>query len=100
MQPIDRFSGDVNAELLTEAFRNQYLVHGDSALAVELSRTAKLVQLSAGARVIEQGDSDNDLYCILIGEVSIIINGQEIARRHARQHIGEMALIDPGAHRS
>lgn len=100
MQPIDRFSGGPNARPLLEALRNQYMVYGDHPLAAELAKVAKLTQHSPGTRIIEQDHADNDVFFILIGEVSVVINGQEIARREAGQHVGEMALLDPGARRS
>ena len=100
MQPIDRFAGGATARPLLEALQNQYIVRGDYALAAELAKVATVTQYSAGARIIEQGHADNDVFLILLGEVSIVINGQEIARRHAGQHVGEMALLDPAAQRS
>lgn len=37
---------------------------------------------------------------ILSGCVSVVVHGHEVAQRAAGQHVGEMALIDPGAPRS
>jgi len=100
MQPIDRFAGGATARPLLEGLLDQDIVRGDNALAAELAKVAKLTQHPPGTRVIQQGHPDNDIFFILIGEVSIVINGQEIARRQARQHVGEMALLDHGAQRS
>lgn len=100
MQPIDRFAGSASPKLLLEAFRDQYAVHGDSALAGELAKVASVRQHSAGEVIIEQNHADNDVFFILFGEVSVFINGQEIARRQAGQHVGEMAVVDPAAERS
>jgi hypothetical protein len=100
MQPIDRFAGGPTARPLLEALRNQYIVQGDNALAAELAKVAKLTQYAPGTCIIQQGHPDNDVFFILIGEVSIAINGQEIARRQAGQHVGEMALLDHAAQRS
>lgn len=100
MQPIDRFSGGPGKSRLIDAMANQMIVHGDMRLAEELAKIATLTEHAAGARIIEQGGADNEVHFLLMGEVSIIINGQEIARRHAGQHVGEMALLDPSARRS
>lgn len=100
MQPIDRFAGFAGAKLLLKALGDQYVVQGDYALASELAKVAKVRHHPAGAEIIEQNHADNDVYFILFGEVSVFINGQEIARRQAGQHVGEMAVIDPAAGRS
>lgn len=100
MQPIDRFAGGATARPLLEALLSQDIIRGDDALASELAKVAKLTQCVPGTRLIQQGHSDNDIFFILFGEVSIVINGQEIARRQAGQHVGEMALLDPAAQRS
>jgi predicted nucleotide-binding protein len=100
MQAIDRFAGEPGARTFVEALRDQFVVHGDASLAVEIAQLAVLEQHAPGTVIIMQDHADNDIFLILIGEVSIIINGQEISRRHAGQHVGEMALLDPGARRS
>lgn len=100
MQPIDRFSGGPTAPPLLDALRNQYAIHGDERIAGALAQVAKLAQYPPGTRIIEQGAADNDVYFILMGEVSIVINGYEIARRSAGQHVGEMAVLDPAARRA
>lgn len=97
MEPLDRFSA---SGALIEALRGQFIVHGDSALATELTKAVTLGEHRPGALLIQQDRADNHLFFILMGEVSIVINGQEIARRKAGEHVGEMALLDPGARRS
>jgi predicted nucleotide-binding protein len=52
------------------------------------------------AAIIRQGESDNDLFLILSGEVSIQVHGREVARRRTNQHVGELAVIDPTARRA
>jgi CRP/FNR family transcriptional regulator, cyclic AMP receptor protein len=100
MQPIERFSGDQNVDARRAAFLDQYVVHGNGELAAALVNVATLRQYAPGAHIVEQDGPDTAVYFILIGEVSVIINGQEIARRQAGQHVGEMALIDTAATRS
>lgn len=100
IQPIDRFVGTSNAGPLLDALLAQRIVHGQSDLAESLAKAAQIKEFPAETTIIKQDHADNDLFLILLGEVSIYINGNEIARRHAGSHVGEMALIDPSAKRS
>jgi predicted nucleotide-binding protein len=59
-----------------------------------------LLDIKGGKTLIQQNNTDNDIYFIVSGEVAITINGREIATRGAGLHIGEMALLDPTARRS
>jgi CRP/FNR family transcriptional regulator, cyclic AMP receptor protein len=47
-----------------------------------------------------QDAADRDLFLILSGTFSVIVNGRIVARRSAGEHVGEMAVVDPEAHRS
>lgn len=100
MRPIERFSGGPTAPALIQALREQYIVHGNAALAAALAQVVTLEEHAPGARLIEQGKADNHILFILIGEVAVVINGQEVAHRKAGQQVGEMALLSPGALRS
>lgn len=100
MRPIERFSGGSTAPALLQALSEQYLVHGSARLAAALAEVATVEECAPGTRLIEQGKADNHILFILIGEVGIVINGQEIARRRAGQQVGEMALLSVGALRS
>lgn len=100
MQPIDRFVGGATSLSLIQALREQYIVHGNASLAMALAAVVKVEEHLPGTRLIEQGKADNDMLFILIGEVLILINGQEVAYRKSGQHVGEMALISVGALRS
>ena len=55
---------------------------------------------ASGATIIEESSPYNDIYFILAGVVSVRVGGREIAIRTAGQHIGEMAVVDPGQPRS
>ena len=59
-----------------------------------------MASFEPGSGIIEESAPDNDLYFILAGMVSIRVSGREIAARTAGQHVGEMALLDPGRPRS
>lgn len=100
MRPIDRFVGGPTSPGLLQALKEQYIVHGNAALAMALAAVVKVEEHKPGTLLIEQCQADNDLLFILIGEVAIVINGQEIAYRKAGQQVGEMALLSVGALRS
>lgn len=100
MRPIERFSGGATSPSLLQALGEQYIVHGNAALATALAAVVKVEEHAPGTQLIEQGKSDNHILFILIGEVVIVINGQEVAYRKAGQQVGEMALLSVGALRS
>lgn len=100
MRPIERFTGKETSPALLQALCDQYIIHGNGVLAAAFAKVVRLEEHAPGARVIEQGNADNHILFILIGEVAIVINGQEVAHRKAGQHVGEMALLCPGALRS
>ena len=100
MEPIDRFIGASNTGTLIEALLTQRIVHGQHDQAMAFASKVQIQQFLPGSIIIEQGHADNTLFFILMGEVSILINGNEIALRQAGTHVGEMALIEPSAKRS
>lgn len=75
------------------------LVH-DEDLAVELAKRVTLKAIPAGAVLMTQDAADRDLFLILSGTFSVVVNGRIVARRSAGEHVGEMAVVDPEAHRS
>ena len=83
-----------------EALQLQPILGGDAVLAESIAEACEVALLDPGASVIEEMASDNSLYSILAGVASIRILGREIAVRTAGQHVGEMALLDPGQPRS
>jgi CRP/FNR family transcriptional regulator, cyclic AMP receptor protein len=86
--------------VLLEAIEQHGFVGRNRKFAEEIARVGSLEEWTAGAHIIEQGGSDRDLFLILFGEVSILINGREMALRASNQHVGEMAVIDHRALRS
>ena len=97
---INRFCGEAGRHRLIWALRKQLILHDNETLSNELADQAELLQFEAGEKLIVQDDVDNDIYFILAGRVSIVVNGREVAIRESGEHIGEMALIDPSARRS
>lgn len=100
MAILARFTGAEGERLVIDALLAQTLVQGSRDIAAALALASELVDYEPGAVLIGQGASDNDLYLILAGGFSILVNGREVARRSVHQHVGEMAVIDPARRRS
>jgi CRP/FNR family cyclic AMP-dependent transcriptional regulator len=100
---ISRFLNQEGRPRLIAALRAQQSVQNDENLAKELADLVDVIQIEPGkpeSAFIRQGDSDNEIFLILAGEVSVLVNGREKARRRSGQHVGEMAAIDSSARRS
>ena len=85
---------------LVEALQRQQITRHDQTLSAKLASVSTLLMFEPNEAIITQGATDNDLFLILAGRVSIHVNGRELAIRHADQHVGEMATIDISARRS
>lgn len=97
---ISRFRGTLGRQQLAKALLDQSLLSANSTAAKALAKQAKLLDCPINHQIMTQGGQDNDLYFILSGSVRILVNGREVAIRRAREHVGEMALIDITAIRS
>ena len=97
---LQRFYGSDGHVHLIEALKLQPIVNGDTTMAKAISGCVEVESFEPGSSIIEESAPDNDLYFIAAGVVSIRVSGREIAVRAAGQHIGEMALLDPGQPRS
>ena len=100
IEMISRFRGEAGRNRLIWALRKQLILHDHETLSNELADQAELLQFEAGEELIIQDDADNDIYFIIAGRLSIVVNGREVAIRNSGQHVGEMVLIDPSARRS
>jgi CRP/FNR family transcriptional regulator, cyclic AMP receptor protein len=96
---LDRFQGADGKLRLLEALCAQTIVR-DEDLAVELARRVTLKAIPAGTVLITQEAADRELFLILSGTFSVIVNGRIVASRSAGEHVGEMAVVDPEARRS
>ena len=97
---IERFAGQEGRSTSIEALRNQSAILGDVGLAEAVYNQAEVLGFESGETIIGESDPTNDAYFILSGFVSIRVNGREIAIRTSGQHVGEMAVLDPGQRRS
>jgi len=92
---LSRFSGDSGRRLRVDAFKNQTLVAGNNELAEKLADIAELIEVAPGTSIIRQDDYTNDIFFILVGSFSVIVNGREVATRGSGDHVGEMGAIEP-----
>ena len=97
---INRFRGESGRNCRIWALRQQKILHDNEDLSNEIADQAELLQFESNEEVVVQGDADNDIYFILAGQLSIAVNGREVAIRKSGEHVGEMVLIDPSARRS
>ena len=87
----------VNPAKLKEFMRAVPLFAG--LLPSELERIALVmnpVETPAGETVCQEGDPGHEFYLLADGEAAVERNGQVIAKLHAGDHFGELALLDRG----
>lgn len=85
---------------MIEALQAQSLVCGDSIIAGGIADVAMIHELNPGEILIQQGNADNDIFFILAGVFRVLVNGREVAVRHAGEHVGEMAIVDSSSRRT
>lgn len=96
---LERFQGDEGRRRLSEALVTHRLLRGSNEIAHAMIRDGELFEFQAGDVLIEDQDASNQIYFIITGEVSVYVNGREVAIRRPGTHVGEMATIDPTARR-
>jgi CRP/FNR family transcriptional regulator, cyclic AMP receptor protein len=97
---LHRFRGHGGLDRLAEALADQFVVYGDRTIAVHIAKKAEVRAFPVGSTLMEQGDEETSIAFLLAGTVEILVNGHPIAARHAGNHVGEMALLDPLSRRS
>ena len=97
---LERFTGQDGRHFVLDALRNQPVIGEGTNLAESIYDHAEVVGFDPGSIIIKESAPDNDICFILAGIVSIRVGDREIAVRTAGQHIGEMAVVDPGQSRS
>jgi predicted nucleotide-binding protein len=96
----NRFAGDTGRRLRIEAFKDQKLVGGNGDLAETLADMCELIEVPIGTTIIAQDDYTNDIFFILSGSFTIVVNGRQVATRSTGDHVGEMGAIEPAQKRS
>ena len=97
---LERFQGKDGRAALLAALRNQFLVDGNSDIADKLATGSQVNEYTPGTPLFNQGERGSDLCFILSGQVSVRVDGQEIATCSAGIHVGEIGLLEPFKGRS
>jgi predicted nucleotide-binding protein len=97
---LHRFEGTDGRRLRVEAFQTLKMLQGNNILAEELADRTEWQQLRKGEVLIDQDGDSNDVYFIIAGTFSIVVNGKQVALRGPGDHVGEMAAIQPTQRRS
>ena len=97
---LNRFVGEKGRPVLVETLKNQATLNGNVAAAEFIASNAELLPVESGQAIITQDGEDNDIFFIVAGSFSIIVNGRPVAVRAANNHVGEMAAIQPTQRRS
>ncbi|NGZ88619.1 TIR domain-containing protein [Duganella aceris] len=92
---LNRFQGEDGRRLRVEALLTQKMVGGNRQLAEQLAEEVELRAVEPGEVLINQGDTDNDVFMIFAGRMDILVNGRVVNRRQANDHVGEMAAVEP-----
>jgi CRP/FNR family transcriptional regulator, cyclic AMP receptor protein len=97
---LNRFEGDAGRGPRVEAIAKQRIAYRNLALAEEIADLVELRAVPAGTVLIEQANTDNDLFLIFEGEFQILVDGAVVAKRGAGDHVGEIAAIQPALKRT
>lgn len=98
MQLKDRF---LDKKVLAEALLPQKLVQFNEEIADFIAQRGELIQLNKGETIIEQHSPERDVFFIIMGEASLVINGSTLPyTRVANVSVGELAALHPTLSRS
>lgn len=61
---------------------------------LRVGRIVDEIFIRPGETVVSQGDVGNTLYVVVQGQVTVIVDGQEVATIDEGGHFGELALVD------
>ncbi len=100
MSKIDQFEGSEGKQRLATALLSHELVGHNEALARKFAQEAVVEEYKSGQALLKQNDSDNHVYLVLSGEVSVEVNGKRVTTSGPGVPVGEIALLDPTGGRS
>lgn len=60
---------------------------------LRIGRIVNEVFCTAGQVIVRQGDLGDTLFVVVQGEVSVVVDGQEVSTLTAGEHFGELALV-------
>lgn len=97
---LERFQGREGRAVLLNALRDQFLVDGSSEIAELILAASQLQEYAPGSALFTQGERGSHLLFILAGQVSVQVDGVEVATLGPGIHVGEVALLEPFQGRS
>jgi predicted nucleotide-binding protein len=97
---IERYEGENGARRLLTTLLEDRLVAHDRAIADRLVAEGQLRAFAPGETLINQGDHTSDVFFIIAGSVTIIVNGKPLTTRSQGLTVGEMSAIEPSQPRS
>ena len=100
MGKLDLFNGPEGKKRLATALKSHEIIDNHAVLARKFAEHATVEEYPAGTTLLKQNYPDEDVLLIIEGEVSVEINGKQIATSGAGAPIGEMAVLDPYGARS
>lgn len=84
-----------NQGFLTEALLSQEIIRGDGEVAEAFAATGEVVEFQAGAVLMKEGETDRDMYFLLLGKVMLSVKSTLLYTREKGQTVGEMSAINP-----
>lgn len=89
-----------NRDTLVSALMAQRTIQGNKELASRIADAGVLVECPPGKNLIEQGQTERDVYFLLTGKLRIIVHGVRHHTREAGETVGEMSALNPTISRS
>lgn len=75
------------------------VVCGDEALAKWICAKCKPKSFATGEVISAQDSNDEGAFFVVSGEIDVRVNGSSVAKRHARDLVGELSVMCCGARR-
>lgn len=97
---IDRFKGTSGRSALLRVLGRNASVAMNDMVAGKFIDEGELIEVAKGDYVIRQDDSSQDVFFVISGSFSVIVNGQQVAERGIGEHVGEMAAFNPSQPRA
>lgn len=83
-----------NRDTLISALMAQRIIQGNRELATLIAEAGALIECPAGKNLIEQGNTERDVYFLLTGKLRIIVNGARLHLREPGETVGEMSALN------
>ncbi len=61
---------------------------------LRVGRIVSEIFMEPGQKIVSQGESGHTLYVVVQGQVTVLVDGEEVAKVREGGHFGELALVD------